>query len=193
MKSFEEYMKVKPTGLALLPGRILISVPFFQDPFFNRTVVLLTDYSMESCAGLVINRETDFTVREVATDIKIDDPLYFGGPVLANTVFCVHNHEANTSSINLLDGVYLGYDELFLALIEHKAVDSIRYKFFLGYSGWEQGQLEKELQSKMWLVANATPELLFKTPSDEIWEKALSQFGDSYGHWLNIPINLEDN
>lgn len=193
MKSFNDYLKVKPTDLALLPGRILISVPFFQDAFFNRTVVLLTDYGAESCAGLTINKGSEYTVREVTSDIKLDDQLYVGGPVLANTVFCVHNYENNGNSIKLLPGVYLGYDEMFLALIEHKAIEFMRYKFFLGYSGWEQGQLERELENKMWVVANANPELLFETPAEQIWNKAVLQLGNDYAHWLNIPENIEDN
>lgn len=193
MNFVEDFLRVTPTGLSLTAGRILIAVPFFSDPFFHRTVILLTDYDSESCAGLVLNKVSGYSVHKLVSDIKVEDTMYVGGPVMTRAVFCIHNHDQNKSSIKLLPGIYLGYDEIFLSLIEHQAISSLRYKFFLGYAGWSRGQLEDEIAHKKWVIANANPELIFETPAEKIWHSAVNHLGDEYKHWLTIPENINDN
>lgn len=193
MRFVEDYLKVKPTDLSPMAGRLLVSVPFYNDPFFNRTVVLLTDYEKTGSAGLVLNKPSAYPVRKLVSDIKIDDPMYVGGPVMTSRFFCIHNHEHSESGEKLLPGIYIGYNELFLALIEHQAIQNLQYRFFLGYSGWAEGQLESEIENKMWVVMNANPELVFETPAEILWEKVILQLGESYTHWLDIPKDITDN
>jgi putative transcriptional regulator len=47
----------------------------------------------------------------------------------------------------------------------------------LGYSSWSPKQLENEIINNYWLVAEATPELLFKTPDDDKWQRAIDEMG----------------
>ena len=47
----------------------------------------------------------------------------------------------------------------------------------LGYSGWSEGQLEAELSVSGWLVAPADESIIFNTPVEERYEKALSLLG----------------
>ena len=47
----------------------------------------------------------------------------------------------------------------------------------LGYSGWSEGQLEAELSVSGWLVAPADESIIFDTPVEERYEKALSLLG----------------
>ena len=47
----------------------------------------------------------------------------------------------------------------------------------LGYSGWSEGQLEAELSVSGWLVAPADDSIIFDTPVEERYEKALSLLG----------------
>ena len=49
--------------------------------------------------------------------------------------------------------------------------------FVLGHAGWSAGQLDRELQQNTWLVADATPDLIFNTPNDKKWEAALASMG----------------
>lgn len=193
MKFVEEFLEVKPTNLDIKAGRLLIAVPFFSDIFFHRSVVLLTDYEKDSCAGLILNRKSDLSVRNVVNEIKVDDPMYVGGPVMTNNLFCIHNHPGGKGISKLLPGLFVGFDEIFLSLIEHKAIESIRYKFFVGYSGWSPGQLEMEIQNKMWLVAHANPDLIFQVPAEKLWETAVSNLGDDYKHWLLLPNDISNN
>jgi len=193
MNNLDNFLKVKPTGLSLKPGRILISVPFFQDPFFNRAVVLLTDYSPLSCAGLVLNKQSMNPVSDFAPDIKVEDEIYIGGPVLARHVFCIHNYSGGNKMVELLPGTYLGYDNMLLSLAELNTVKTLKYKFFLGYSGWTPGQLEEELESKMWVIANPASKLILDTNAEDIWHEAVMRLGKDYAHWLDMPEDITEN
>jgi putative transcriptional regulator len=47
----------------------------------------------------------------------------------------------------------------------------------LGYSAWGQGQLESELAENTWLTVEADPAVIFDTPPQERYTKALSLLG----------------
>jgi putative transcriptional regulator len=47
----------------------------------------------------------------------------------------------------------------------------------LGYSAWGEGQLESELAENSWLTVDADPAVIFDTPIEERYEKALSLLG----------------
>jgi putative transcriptional regulator len=47
----------------------------------------------------------------------------------------------------------------------------------LGYSGWSAGQLEEEIGRNGWLTVDATPEIIFDTPAEARYERALSLLG----------------
>lgn len=193
MKFVEDYWKVKPTPLKAMAGRILISVPFFNDPFFSRTVILLTDFDTDSTAGLILNKKSEYSVQKIVSEIRTEDPIYVGGPLMTSGVFGIHNHQNTQQSVKLLPGVYLGYDDIFLDIIENQTIQDLQYKFFVGYSGWSPGQLENEISNEMWVVGNANPELIFNTSAEKIWSTAVIQLGDEYLHWLDIPKDINDN
>ena len=47
----------------------------------------------------------------------------------------------------------------------------------LGYAGWSAGQLEQELANNSWLTIDADPDLIFHTPVEQRWEKAVKKLG----------------
>lgn len=51
------------------------------------------------------------------------------------------------------------------------------YIVALGYSGWEAGQLEIELSENSWLTIEADPDVMFNTPINERWQKAVQMLG----------------
>ncbi|MDL2296832.1 YqgE/AlgH family protein [Bacteroidales bacterium OttesenSCG-928-B11] len=188
-----DFMKVNSTGLEPAVGRVLISVPFYNDIFFNRAVVLLTDYSPESTVGLILNKPSDSTVNEIIPSIKIDESVYLGGPVLSEMLFGIHNHRHGGNEPPLLKNVYVGYDDILLALIENDAIPQLRYKFFVGYSGWSPGQLDDEISRSMWVVSQENEEFIFNTSPEKMWETAVKNLGQEYRHWLSFPKHIEDN
>ena len=47
----------------------------------------------------------------------------------------------------------------------------------LGYSAWAEGQLESELGENAWLTVAADPALIFETPVEQRYDKALGLLG----------------
>jgi putative transcriptional regulator len=186
-------LHVQPTLLKPATGRILISVPYYNDPFFNRSVVLIIEKDEESCVGLIINQELNCTVRQAVTGVKIDMPIFAGGPVMHHSAFALHNFENCRQSEEILPRVFTGYDEILLAIFENTTIPKMDFKFFIGYSGWEPGQLENEVTKKMWVVAEGSEEIVLKTPTQKVWEKAVRNLGKEYAHWLEVPKNIHDN
>jgi putative transcriptional regulator len=193
IKTIEDFIEVVPTPLKPTAGRILIAVPFFNDQFFNRSVVLLTDYDEKNCVGLILNKPTVHHINHLITDMKLTDFVFVGGPVMHHIAFGIHNFDRCKNASMILPNVYVGYDDTLISLMEYKAIDTLKYKFFVGYSGWSPHQLESELQKKMWVVSMADEKLILDTPSDQIWEIAVKQLGEEYAHWLLIPENIDEN
>ena len=193
MDLYNDLLHIEPTGLAPEAGRLLVSTPYFNDPFFNHSVVLLTDYEEEHTAGLIINRQLPHSVYDVVNEIRVDDPIYFGGPVLPEAVFLLHCFDSCPEATRLLPGVSVGYNPVLIAVLEQHAIPNLKSKFLLGYAGWSPGQLEDELERNMWVIAPATQSLVFDTPADEIWTRTVRRLGPHYEHWLRIPKNIAYN
>lgn len=187
------FFKVIPTPFKPAVGRILISVPFYSDSFFYRSVVILTDYDKKNCVGLVINKVSNFSVKEIVSKLNIGDPIYVGGPVSYSLAFSLHNYPYFERRKELIKDVYIGYDQHLISLMEKKEVPGLKYKFFVGYSGWYPKQLESEIEQNLWIVSTADSELILDTPADLIWTKAVERLGDNYSHWLQLPYDPKDN
>ena len=187
-----DLLKVKQTGFSLAAGRLLISVPYYNDAFFNRSVVLLTDYDAEMCTGLIINRRLPYRVRDLVDGLRVDAPMFLGGPVMPWALFLLHDIENNAASSRIVPKVYVGYDQSLLTQIESNAMASGNCKFLMGYAGWSPGQLEDEIGKNMWVIGNPTPELVFHKEPESVWSESVRILGPDYEHWLRIPkyINL---
>ncbi|MFN8545551.1 MAG: YqgE/AlgH family protein [Candidatus Binatia bacterium] len=52
-----------------------------------------------------------------------------------------------------------------------------RARLLLGYAGWGPGQLDAELAASAWLTAPADPDLVFDSPPEQMWERAIRGLG----------------
>ncbi len=66
-------------------------------------------------------------------------------------------------------------------------------RFFIGYSGWGEGQLQEELTQKSWITSNATRKLIFPKDANDTWKIALQQLGGEYVQLINYPIDPQLN
>ena len=60
-------------------------------------------------------------------------------------------------------------------------------RFFVGYSGWEQDQLAKEIEEKAWLVHPADPGRVMNGEAAELWANSLRDMGPAYAPLANFP------
>lgn len=138
-----------PTNLS---GTVLLAHPGLVDPNFSRTVVLVSSHSEEEGAvGAIINRPLDKTLGECDEAFAFDPlgkiQVYRGGPVRPDEVIlAAWNWREQEGVFRLLYGIDTEQARLLLA------DDDFEVRAFLGYAGWEQGQLEGELTHHSWLV-----------------------------------------
>jgi putative transcriptional regulator len=55
----------------------------------------------------------------------------------------------------------------------------------LGYAAWGEGQLESEISENAWLTVDASREVIFDTPIEQRYDKALSLLG--LQSWMLSP------
>lgn len=172
------------SSLSLAPA-LLISMPQLTDANFNRTVVLLCKHSEEGAFGLVVNRPLLTTGRVV---VSLDPPVsterelevWIGGPVEPERSCMLIGgppieHEMYGST-PIADGVSLSTspDLLRRLLDPNPPIDT---RLIVGYAGWAPGQLEAELEESAWLLSDVDRQLLFDTPPEQMWERAIRRLG----------------
>jgi putative transcriptional regulator len=177
-------------------GVLLISDPFLKDPNFMRTVVFLCEHQIEGSFGFVLNRKYENTLDELIPELEGHKiALYYGGPVQMDTVHFLHQYpDEIPGAREVMPGIFWGGEfENVLTLITSGLLDENKIRFFIGYSGWSEGQLNTELEEKSWLTVKATRKLIFSTDHREVWKDALKHLGGKYEMMINFPIDPQLN
>jgi putative transcriptional regulator len=180
----------------LSSGILLISDPFLKDPNFMRTVVLLCEHTEEGSLGFVLNRPYEQRLDDFIPDLEgYSIPVFYGGPVQTDTLHFIHSLPDQIPNGQLIgEGVYWGGDfEEVISLVRQRKLDLQYIRFFLGYSGWSAGQLQEEMNVKSWLIADAKQKLIFRTPYEEIWKKAVMELDKEYHEIIHYPIDPQLN
>jgi putative transcriptional regulator len=174
------------------PGILLIADPFLQDPNFQRTVVFLCEHEHLGSLGFVINKPYPLELNQVLHNIEdLKLTIYNGGPVNRETLHFLHQYpELIPNSHSLGGGIYWGGDfSNALHHLENGKISPKKIKFFIGYSGWGEGQLADELKEKSWLTVKANRNIVFNTASPDIWKNALTLLGGEFGRMANYPTD----
>lgn len=168
-----------------LTNNFLIAMPAMKDPNFGQTVTYICQHNPEGALGIVINRTIDLTVGDVLDQMNIDRtpsplsdaPVHYGGPVQMERGFILHEDIGDwdsTLQINSLTGLTTSRD--ILEAIAHN-VGPNRALLALGYAGWGEGQLEREISENAWLHWPADNELIFSVAVEQRWSQAALLLG----------------
>ena len=68
-----------------------------------------------------------------------------------------------------------------------------KIRFYLGYAGWGDQQLENEMKEKSWLTIAASSSLVLNTPSDQVWKEAVKTLGNEFLPIINYPLDPSYN
>ena len=172
-----------------LTNKFLIAMPGMKDGNFAGSVVYLCEHNDKGALGLVINKPTEIDLRhlfeKVDLSLEREDlatrPVFFGGPVQTERGFVLHerlDEEGGhyNSSLKIEGGLEMTTSRDVLEALSNGA--GPRKVFItLGYAGWSAGQLEDELGRNGWLTVDAEPGLIFDTPVEQRYDKALSLLG----------------
>ncbi len=172
-------------------GDLLISEPYLPDPNFERSVVYLCEHDENGTFGFVLNKPSLLHFDEVIDSTEdFKELLMVGGPVEQQTLHFLHRTPELMKSGKLIrNGIHWGGDfERLLSIIQNKIINPADFRFFIGYSGWAEGQLADELESKSWIVyKGATATQVFDTDPDELWRTVLKAMGGKYKMFSNYP------
>lgn len=175
-------------------GTLLIANPFLKDPNFARTVVFLCEHTSEGSFGFVLNKRFPKNLVELDPEFNIQQmPVFQGGPVQRDALHFLHQYpQLINGGEEVLENVYWGdnYESL---LMNADVFDLKKIRFFIGYSGWSEGQLDNELKEESWLTVTATRKLIFETEPENIWKESLKHLGGDYKMMINFPTDPQLN
>ena len=184
-----EFFKYK-NKIAPSKGKILVSEPYLPDPNFERSIVLLCEHNELGSFGLVLNKPSLAMLGDLMEGLEeFNATVFVGGPVQQDTLHYLHRCEDLIGATQITDDVYWGGDfDNLKFLINTQQIKPSDIKFFLGYSGWSEGQLDEELQADSWIVSDKfDSELVFETSPKEMWKKSLESLGGRFSIYSNYP------
>lgn len=181
------------------PGDILISNPLLEDPNFERSVIYLTEHAEHGSLGFIINQPGKVLMEDVVEGFEFRNvPVYIGGPVEQNTLHFIYKlkdgfpeQEVLNNSIPVRKNIYLGgdFEQLKLRLRSY-GEQYIQIKFFIGYSGWSPGQLQKEIDQNSWVVVKKPyDDEIFENKNQSHWKEIMVKLGGRYRMMANYPTD----
>ncbi len=177
-------------------GTVLLSEPFAQDGFFQRTAVLMCDVHQKGAIGFCLNKPLDIQITELVKDFPyFESEVFCGGPVGNDSLYFLHNlGDLLDGAEKICEGVYWGgnFKEL-KVFIQNEMITPDRIKFFVGYSGWQKGQLAEEMEIGSWITAEMHPNYLFKTKNNLLLQTIMKNKGNPYHIIAEIPESISWN
>ena len=185
-----------------LTHHFLIAMPGLEDVSFAGSVVYLCEHSERGALGLIINKPTDIKLQGLFEKVDLplgrpdlsDAPVFLGGPVQTERGFVLHEPlaaardgvtEATYASTMVIPGgLEMTTSKDVLEALAHGAGPR-RVLVTLGYSAWGEGQLESELAENSWLTVGADVSVIFETPVQERYDRALGLLG--LQSWMLSP------
>ncbi len=185
-----------PAATINLTNQFLIAMPGMADETFAGAVIYLCEHTEKGALGLVINKPIDIKLKNLFEKVELpldredlaDTPVYFGGPVQTERGFVLHENLDGgdgtgsgegghyNSSLRIPGGLEMTTSKDVLEALSSGAGPK-KILVTLGYSGWGAGQLEEEIGRNGWLNVNAEPGVIFDTPVEQRYDRALSLLG----------------
>jgi len=168
-----------------LANHLLVAMPTLEDSFFSRSVTYICEHTKEGALGIMLSQPLDATYHELFDHLKIsstnqnvlDNTLLAGGPVDKERGFILHSPLGSwNSSLSISDDIALSTSEDILTAIANNQGPEEAI-IALGYSGWDKGQLEREIEENSWLIVPADKEIIFHTAPQQRWQQATKLLG----------------
>lgn len=176
-----------------MQATLLIASPQMRDRHFERTVVLVWHYDADGAIGVVVNRPVEHRledVLEIEGDLDLvssDVPVVWGGPVESRSGTVVTRGPLGPNEgIQLPSGIAVTHSQDALVRL---LVDRAPLMLCLGYAGWSPGQLDREIELGGWLCTDCDPAIVFDTPPEERYDKALATLGLTPTTVWMLPIS----
>jgi len=192
MKINTNIFRIETNHVEPKQGHILIAEPFLAGSYFNRSIIILASYGENGAVGFILNKKVEYPVEDLFINFPdFDSEIHIGGPVGTDSIYFIHTlGDLIPGSIQIKDNLYWGGDFEALKLqIKLGLVNPTQVRFFLGYSGWDAGQLEEEINENSWLVADISQHDLMNIDETMMWVESVRAIGGKYSMWENFPEN----
>ena len=177
-----------------LTNHFLIAMPGREDAAFSRSVVYVCEHSERGALGLVINKPSAINLKVLFDKVELPlgradlmhSPVFQGGPVQVDRGFVLHEpifaqadkpgESVYASTLCIPGGLEMTTSKDVLEALSTGAGPR-KVLVSLGYSAWGEGQLESELGENSWLTVDADIAVIFDTPVEQRYDKALGLLG----------------
>ena len=179
-----------------MKGKILLSSPnLLSDMIFYKSIILIVDETEKGLTGFILNRKSDlYITKDIKSTKKVKIDLFFGGPVSNNHYYLLKSENDHFESIKIHKNLYWGNNlEYLFNQIEDGLIDKEDVIFFQGYSGWDNEQLDDEIEKNSWIVLENGIENTFEYKESKSWNKIIKSLGKKYRIWSNSPDDISLN
>ena len=121
--------------------------------FFEHTTILLVKHNEEGSIGFVTNKSFEKSFHDlIEFNHSKPFPLMDGGPVDRDHIFVLHKRpDLIDGGEQISNGLYLGGNmEQVIGAINTSAANQQEIQLFIGYCGWDLGELEAEVKEGSW-------------------------------------------
>ena len=155
---------------------LLVAAPDLQGPY-SRTAVLVVPVAGGEHVGFILNRATGVKLAtlfpEHAPSAKVVDPVYFGGPEMAGSIFAIVRRDPGGPSLRLFGDLFVTSNANAVDGIIEKTPNDARY--FAGFVGWQAEELARELAAGYWYAMEADAALFFRKDTDALWDELIQR------------------
>ncbi len=176
-------------------GDILVADPFMRDENLRRTVIYLCEVSDDGAYGMVLNHPLPLPMNLVIEGFpECEFKTSYGGPVDDEKLFYIHNQDDIDNSEEISKDLFFGgsFDEIKTRIITGELTLS-DLRFFIGYTGWDKGQLQQEVKDKSWIVWKTHKRTILNSNDSELWSTCMKEMGGIYAEMEKYPLFYEHN
>lgn len=148
------------------------------DPIYARKVLVATPRPDGAHVGFILNRPTSVTMASTFPDHApsraVTEPVYFGGPVLAQAIIALVRSDASPieGAVAVGPGVW--------ALVKANLIDEFMERdpnaarYFAGYVRWKPGELAEEVRSGMVMLAPFDADKILAPDTSKMYEELVT-------------------
>ena len=137
----------------LKAGIYIKSTDALDGSFFEHTIILIVKHNEEESLGFVTNKPFGKSLHElIEFNHSKPFPLMDGGPVDREHLFVLHKRpDLIIGGEKMNNGFYLGgHMEQVIEAINNGSATQEEIQIFIGYCGWDAGELDAELEEGSW-------------------------------------------
>ena len=140
----------------LYAGVCIKSTAALIGSFFEDTNIHIVEHNEEGSTGFVTNRPFEKSLNNLIEFNHCKPfPLMDGGPVDRDHIYVLHKRpDLIDGGKQVSNGLYLGGNMYqVIEAINTNAINRTEIQLFIGYCGWDPGELEEEVDEGSWIIS----------------------------------------